>query len=117
MIEVCSANLMPADELCRYRNSRIAVEAVAGVFSCPRRDALLQPVDDYDEAITATEAAEEFGVHKSTILTWVLRGHLTPLPYRIVRNGRSVPGYIRGEVALAEKKLRDKYTHRRGRVA
>ena len=80
---------------------------------------MLLPVeddDDYDLWITAREAAAEFGVSHSTIHSWVRKGYLTAIGHD-VRYGRRVPVYIRGDVATAEKMVRDRFMHRRGILA
>lgn len=66
---------------------------------------MLIPESDYfDAEITTSEAAEEFGVDKSTICSWVRKGYLTAQPVPAIRMGRKVPVYLRGDVALADKR-------------
>lgn len=66
---------------------------------------MLVPEDDFDAMITATEAADEFGVHDSTIHSWVRKGYLAKSGLD-VRCGRLCPVYRRGDVALAEQRTR-----------
>lgn len=71
---------------------------------------------DLEDTLTATEAADEFGVHLSTITSWRRKGYLAVAGYD-TRNGRSVPVYRRGDVGLAERSTRLRALNKRGAIA
>lgn len=78
---------------------------------------MLVPVTlDMEDTITATEAAEWAGVHKSTIFKWIREGYLAADGYDI-RNGRRVPVYRRGDVGLAERATRRRALNKRADFA
>lgn len=113
--EVDSVKLAPVDELCPHRTP--AIYSMSGSFRLPRHNGgrvLVPETDYYEQGITGTEAAEEFGVDVSTICQWVRRGYLAPMG-RDIRMGRSVPVYRRGEVATVERERRRNALHGRAR--
>lgn len=88
---------------------------VAGFFHARKEvhGLVLAPVTlDLDDTLTATEAADEYLVHPSTIHYWVRRGYLHASGVD-VRDGRQVPVYTRGDVGLAERRARHGALRRR----
>lgn len=71
---------------------------------------------DLEETLTATEAADEFGVHLSTITSWRRKGYLEVAGYD-TRDGRRVPVYRRGDVGLAERATRRRALNKRAAFA
>ena len=55
-----------------------------------------------DWALTANEIAEELGISRSTVDSWVHRGHITPIP------GSRPQRYWMSEVYAAEKARRER---------
>lgn len=68
-------------------------------------------MDPYVE-LTATEAAEAFGVSESTIRAWRRRGHL-PLGGLGTRDGRTVPIYKVGDIERAAAATKTRTAKRR----